>query len=159
MHGLNAIFKHRGKQMDGTIGIQMDAAFVIDRTIQANELADLIDVPEATLRGWLRLAASCMCPLGKRDGPGRYLSGYESYILAVLAALHKANIDVTASRLCEVFVVCRGERPNAPDLGDRMRLTEKDADGRPTAYVIVELAQVFLEFQAKFRKWRVENGR
>lgn len=145
--------------MHGFFMIDMDVAFVADRVILANELAELLDVPEPTLRGWLRLAADCLCPLGKRDGPGRYLSGYESYILAILAALHRADIDITAARLCEIFVCARGERPDNPNFGDRFELMEMGADGKPAAYIVVEAAQIFMEFIGKFKRWRVENGR
>jgi hypothetical protein len=87
------------------------------------------------------------------------LSGYEGYVLAVLAALHKEDIDVTAARLCEVFICCRGERPDAPNFGDKLHLTENGADGAPKAFIVVELAQIFMEFSAKFNRWLADRGR
>lgn len=123
--------------------------WLLDTVLTTAEVAYAVEVGIETVRGWLKAARFMGSPLHKKVGSRQVANAHQAYVLAILAALHKADIDCTPDLIRAAIEVTHDDgAPRLPQLFEAIALNE-EADGKPVAQIVVDLGQIWLTLHPK----------
>ncbi|HEV7246780.1 MAG TPA: hypothetical protein VGN93_07290 [Shinella sp.] len=123
-----------------------------DRVFEFSDVCRVLDVNSASLGNWLAIA-KMIVPFGEKRGHRRVFSQHETYVIALLVALHRAGVPVNADAISTIIAATRDPEPAVPEPGALLTVRETAAAG-----IVLHAANIWRDVETELKELECQNS-